>query len=163
MDNNLWLRVHFENWNIRDMSFLGIRTKWLNYFKWFDCYYISNESVEVSISHNWEVTFWPCYILNRLKYKIEDLPKLLVWEKKVTCTEEFCECWINLKKERNKNYLKVIKLEKLVFQNLKDFTVNWFTIKDISIYYKKNITIKFNFKWYIVTYYINKRSSYKNY
>jgi len=65
-----WLNIYYENWEKENLDFFEIRTRWLNRFKWFNCYYISDSYMEIHVSHKWYVTFGPCYILDNMRYDI---------------------------------------------------------------------------------------------
>lgn len=151
-----WLMVTFDDNSTSQLDFSEIRSKWLNKFKWLDCYYIWKESVEISISHKWYVTFWPCFTLDKMRYSTFDLSELLLKERKIICADNYCDCWINLKKKSNVNYEKYTELENILKNNLVKY-LPLFKIDEISISLWKNIKISLLLNDLIVYFYIEKQ------
>lgn len=151
------LEVQYDNWDKEFLDMHDIRTKWINKFKWFYCYYISKNIIEINVSHNKYITFWPCYAINSLKYNISDLVYLLSQdEKKVMCFEEYCDRWINLKKEYSNDYNIIKKIELIFKERFKDI-IN-LELQDVWIILGKNIKLLFKYNDYYIYVYIEKQA-----
>lgn len=140
---NKIVEIAYENWTKINYSIEEIKTLWLNNFKGYDCFYISDKWLNIHISAKWEVIMWPCNILDKLRYKIEDLSNILSLENKsILCSENFCISWIIFPKTKSKNYDKIKSLEKLLNSYINRI-INGIKIQDIQITLSKTIIIIF--------------------
>lgn len=154
-EQNKWLEVVFDDGQIEQLDFSDIRTRGINKFKWLNCFYISKESIEISISHKWYATFWPCFTLDKLRYNISDLVNLISTEKKIICPDEYCDCGINLKKEKWIQYEKMLKIETVISSYITKY-LSSFEIVDIAVSLWKHIKITLKLDELFVYFYIEK-------
>ncbi len=151
----LGLKVIYDDKSNEVIDFSDIRTRWLNKFKWFNCFYISKEYMEIWISHEWYMRFWPCYTLNKLIYKVKDLKGILSSDKMILCSEDFCNCWINLKKGINLKYNKLEKIENIILFEMKKYLIDFDVIR-VWINIKNNIIIYLKYNNYYISIFITK-------
>jgi len=161
-NNNKWLEVIYDTWITELLEISDIRTRGLNKFKWFKCNYITKENVLIHVHNKWYITFWPCNTLDSLRFPINILWDLLMWEKNIVCPEKFCDSWIWIKKEIGKNYLKNKTLEKIFKKNINK-VIKDIKLDDIQLEINNRIKLLIQIWIYTFTIFIEKNDKIKRY
>ncbi len=161
-DEEKQLTVWFENWTNIKYSYEDIKTLWLNNYKWFDCYYISDKWLSFHISPKWELIMWPCTLLDSLRLDLDDINELIEWwDKKVLCSEKKCISWLIFPKYRSKNFNKIKQIEDIVMSNI--HKLSNIEITDLKIFLKDKIIIEFKIDIYYISTIFVKLDNSKNY
>ena len=150
-----WMEITYKDNSREILNFSSIRTKWLNKFKWFKCFYVSEHYTEVNISHKGYITFGPCNLLNNKKFTINNLIELLASDKYVLCTNSACSCWINLKKEGGSNFSNTTQIENILSKEIRKSLVD-FDLINVGVSIGRNINIDLKYKSWYIFFYIEK-------
>ena len=120
--------------------------------------------MNIQISAKWELFFWNCYTLSKMKYNIDNLWKLLYWwDKKVLCWENVCYCDVGILLEKKKTWKSksIIAIENHLLKSLKKY-INNISIDSIIISLDDNIQVIFKEKG-IFIYFIVEKPNKSNY
>lgn len=148
------IEVEFENRTKKKFWLSEFSNKWLNKFKWFTCTYVGCNHADIHITPWGEVTFGPCYTLDKIRCSIDELDKILCnWDREILCWEDACISGLCLKKEKSSNQEKLAKIEKILRDNLKRY-IKSFRLVTIKVSLKSNIQFIMEFEEYFVYFFV---------
>lgn len=126
----------------------------LNKFKWYKCFYISDNFVSLQIFEDWLVEmWWCCKTLSHMKFNVLELDNLLFsWKKYVECHSVACTmdlCLMLQKEKYNKG--KILRLLEVKLStyleriNRKNYIFKFVKLEIVEENF--DIKIFFSFKW----------------
>lgn len=144
----LWekrIKYVFSN-NEKKYEHKEIIDNWLNLYSWYKCFYTTKEYTWLNIDIDWSCAFWCCYTLYRLKYKFNEIIKLInSWDKFVICWDHACLYEFDYYKKKIFNENSTL-LNNILFKKFKKKDFWDFILNKIIIWHKNNIQFVFSFK-----------------